>query len=445
MSLKGVVAPIIRATGLAESLKYMRDKRNRDIQDFDQLETKIASLGLEKKVSSKRRVAVLPAAGAPGGLGDEALLRGLMAYCSKHEIEVAPIAVFPGDKWDMLPEAITTLPRSLDDWEQFARDIQELDWVYIIGADIMDGGYGISNTALRIKVAYVANLLGIGATITGFSFNNSCARVLLDLFRKLSKKTAICLRDPFSKERFDRQTGLQATQVTDLAFLMPPDLEVLENRDYFCWINSVQEQGGKLLGLNICPHTAKSDYGKQDPQAMLNQIMLYEEAVVAFLERHPEYSVLLIPHDYRGILSDLNQSLILANRIARRLSKARVNVVDSWCKANEIKAIASLMNVVFTGRMHLAIASVSSGTPVACFTYQDKFEGLFQLLKLDMSLLAKVSESSPESLLAILEKLAGKEEGLRESIDQNATYVKNMTNTNFALMEEYFSEIEALA
>ena len=63
--------------------------------------------------------------------------------------------------------------------------------------------------------------------------------------------------------------------------------------------------------------------------------------------------------------------------------------------ASEIKAVAGLVDGVVTGRMHLAIAALGQGTPVAAITYQDKFQGLFAHFGVSESLLL-----SPEQLLA---------------------------------------------
>ena len=38
-----------------------------------------------------------------------------------------------------------------------------------------------------------------------------------------------------------------------------------------------------------------------------------------------------------------------------------------------------MVDLVLTGRMHLAIAALGMGTPPLCVAYMDKFEGLFHL------------------------------------------------------------------
>jgi polysaccharide pyruvyl transferase WcaK-like protein len=47
-----------------------------------------------------------------------------------------------------------------------------------------------------------------------------------------------------------------------------------------------------------------------------------------------------------------------------------------------MKAISGVCDLVLSGRMHLAIASLGQGVPVICLTYQDKFEGLMEYFDL---------------------------------------------------------------
>jgi polysaccharide pyruvyl transferase WcaK-like protein len=53
--------------------------------------------------------------------------------------------------------------------------------------------------------------------------------------------------------------------------------------------------------------------------------------------------------------------------------------LDSW----EIKALSGQVDLVLTGRMHLAIAALGMGTPAFCTVYQGKFEGLMQMFELE--------------------------------------------------------------
>jgi colanic acid/amylovoran biosynthesis protein len=60
--------------------------------------------------------------------------------------------------------------------------------------------------------------------------------------------------------------------------------------------------------------------------------------------------------------------------------------------AAELKQLAAKLDGVVTGRMHLAIAALGSGVPVATFAYQDKFEGLLMLFGLPQTTLGTLSQ-----------------------------------------------------
>jgi polysaccharide pyruvyl transferase WcaK-like protein len=88
-------------------------------------------------------------------------------------------------------------------------------------------------------------------------------------------------------------------------------------------------------------------------------------------------SFLLIPHDVRGKVSDVSLAKALLESILPEI-KPYCMQVPAPCRAAEIKAICADIDIVLSGKMHLAIACLGQGTPVACVTYQDKFEGLFK-------------------------------------------------------------------
>ncbi|WP_428243551.1 polysaccharide pyruvyl transferase family protein [Gynuella sp.] len=428
--LKKTLQRILASIGILEHVRYLKDKQHQAVKDFDQ----VVSIQKRRTVETTERIiAVLPAAAPPGGLGDEALVKGLISYYEPLGYKVVPIAFSNNDHWDYLPKSLGVLPQNISEWENLSDLLTSVEWLYVIGADVMDGGYGIANTANRLKLVAATKALGIGATITGFSFNNRCPKILIDLFKKLPDDTAICLRDPESKKRFENLVKRQTTQVADLAFHMKPATEKIQASNTYKWLATRKhEQSRKLLGLNLCPHIADDNYSKQDPQSLANLVELYEQGAATFLASQSQYDILLIPHDYRGMLSDLNLSLILANRLQRQFGKDRVQVVDEWVNADEIKAFAAEMDIVFTGRMHLAIASISMGTPVACFTYQNKFEGLFKLVDLDMTLLASVRQTSPNDFHNMLLNLATNAKDLQQKILVSREKLENLSSQNFA-------------
>jgi len=91
---------------------------------------------------------------------------------------------------------------------------------------------------------------------------------------------------------------------------------------------------------------------------------------------------MLLPHDLKLQSGDviMLQSLDQALR-QKGFTHVRYTPID---QPNEIKRLAGLLDLTITGRMHLAIASLGSGTPALSITYQDKFEGLYQHFDLSL-------------------------------------------------------------
>lgn len=85
----------------------------------------------------------------------------------------------------------------------------------------------------------------------------------------------------------------------------------------------------------------------------------------------------LISHDYRGNDGDDRCLREIYDNLKQNYSD-RLLYTTAKLTAGELKATAGLMDMIITGRMHLAIAALGMGIPVAVITYQDKFQGLLE-------------------------------------------------------------------
>jgi polysaccharide pyruvyl transferase WcaK-like protein len=96
-----------------------------------------------------------------------------------------------------------------------------------------------------------------------------------------------------------------------------------------------------------------------------------------------------------------------------------------------MKYVAGEMDAVLTGRMHLAIAALGCGVPVACITYQGKFEGLFEHFDLPPLMLdpVRVSETSLTNLLL---DLIERRLELRDHVHDRLDRVISLSQANLA-------------
>ena len=108
-------------------------------------------------------------------------------------------------------------------------------------------------------------------------------------------------------------------------------------------------------------------------------------ALLAVARRH-RVSWLLLPHDFRGERGDNAALAPLAQRVGATLGE-RVLHAGEPLSAAQLKAMAGVTDGIVTGRMHLAIAALGRGVPVAALTYQDKFQGLWTHFDLPLDLL----------------------------------------------------------
>ena len=103
------------------------------------------------------------------------------------------------------------------------------------------------------------------------------------------------------------------------------------------------------------------------------------------------------------------------------------------CRAAEVQALCAELDIVLSGRMHCAIACLSQGTPVACITYQDKFEGLFEHFGLQgMTIDPEVSLRSGK-LLEFFLPIYQNRDNLRKQIEARLPAVRQLAEANFAI------------
>jgi len=171
---------------------------------------------------------------------------------------------------------------------------------------------------------------------------------------------------------------------------------------------------------------------KKPEPAKLRKMIELAAAAMERLSREHNASWLLLAHDYRPEIADDNCLRPLADRLEPALGE-HVHHVKQMLSAGEIKAVVGLVDGVITGRMHLAIAALGQGTPVAAITYQDKFQGLFAHFGISESLLLSpaqflVGDSFEKFVLHFL----GAHESAGEQVRQALPAVMELSRANIA-------------
>ncbi len=247
----------------------------------------------------------------------------------------------------------------------------------VLGADIMDGFYSPSSTLRLLCLADLLARSGVPTCILGFSFNRQPVAQVSHVFQHVSPKLLLNVRDGRSLQRFEHATQTRARLVADAAFMMRPDANTPQVAEVRQFVAQQRLAGRDVLAINAHPMLFLGQ--------AIDRVLLLQQALTQALEqllRQRSVSLVLLSHDDRIGHGDAPFLRALHDALApvwaeRLLSPPR------QMSAPELKACAALMRGVVSGRMHLAVAALGSGIPVAALTYQDKFEGLFEHFGLD--------------------------------------------------------------
>lgn len=315
---------------------------------------------------------VLIAPPGGGNIGDQALVEAfveaLEASTPSHVLVVVrqigdiDVPAHLRDRMRLLPLPALIYGSALGhlrDARKLDRELGSAASVSVVGADIMDGAYVLRASVNRAALADRLARLGWEPRVLGFSWNerpHPAARAAMK--RASSSGVRMLLRDPLSATRA-RRDGMVVTETADLVFLATTkDAEVIS-----------------VVAPDLSPEepvaliNASGLVGAQDSQAR------DYTRIVAML-RAEGMRVVIVPHVSRPGADDLP----LCRRIADEFGDdPHVSLVDRLLSPAQIRALAARANIVVTGRMHLAVMALLSGTPPITVATQGKVEGLMRL------------------------------------------------------------------
>lgn len=326
------------------------------------------------------RKALLIAPAGWGSVGDEAMIRAASAHL--HGGGVAQVLIVSAAKPPILapdevyPDYCEEL--HLPDWgsmeaavKQFREQLRNCSEVYCLGADVLDGRYGVRSSRLRLALVLDAAKACENTAILGFSLHPEVEADCVKAFRAMGDRVDLCLRDPAS---FEVARGLGLTrirQTADVAFLLEPE-STDQTAEIEAWIRSERDDGRRVMGINVSKKILGDD-GERRQVAMeahrLAMAELCEDDAVSFV---------LIAHDRRPTQDDLKALCELRDELSADVL-SHVLTIDELLRASEIKGVCGMLDAILTHRMHLAIAGLGMGTPSVAVSYQGKVAGLYDL------------------------------------------------------------------
>lgn len=258
----------------------------------------------------------------------------------------------------------------------FDQLIRQHHALFVMGADILDGKYGAALVQRIVSYCNHSVRLGIPATKLGFSFNRTPRRPTIHALSRLHPKVTVNVRDQPSLDRFTQTTGVPANLCADVAFLMPPASKPEPEAE--AWIAAMRAAGRSPVGINLNAHALAPALAQISADALTSW---FAEQLSVVGETN-QLAFMLIPHDLKPQAGDI----AMLEAIEAKLQKLgfphlRYTLIQ---RPDQIKRVVGQLDLVITGRMHLAIAALGSGTPILSITYQDKFEGLYQHVDLPL-------------------------------------------------------------
>lgn len=323
------------------------------------------------------QVVIVPsdASNVCGGLGDQALFGGLAEGLRDYGITRVLILCNPGSEMPSMP-GIDVQPLAL--WRRWfgfskmVRTMRDSDAVIIIGADTLDGFYSRLESLMRFGLAQLAARIDVPCRVISFSFNDNPDLATVKALSNLPDKITLCVRDAFSVQRVAKATGKPPLYVADIGFLLKPNFKCVVDSLVESWCLSHRQQHRAVIGWNIGPHCIKLLSRKGVEEAVESCVhsirRLIEEQNVA---------VILIPHDFRSHASDIKLLTEIRERL-NDIQNDKLLLLKEKYTASEVKAACQHLDFLFTGRMHLMIAALGMGVPVAGVEYQGKCAGLLE-------------------------------------------------------------------
>ena len=364
---------------------------------------------LVRFVVPKTQILVLPPTDE-GSLGDEAMLTALCGKLGDMGLDKINVITFYASK-QLYPISnsksfdMSSFFRwgSIKSQFLFLFNVITTKKFFVLGADVMDGFYDETRSLRRMHLLDLAQKSGCPAALLGFSFKNSARPSCIEKMKKLNGRVAIHVRDPHSHQRLLDSGVHLAKLVTDMAFMLKPDGQSRgkEFSNTLSWIKQKQDEGTPLLGLNL---NFTMLWGKGIPKQEV--IESYIVLVKQILATQP-FSIVFIPHDKRATdecLSDWQVAYAIRDQLSDGESHRFLVCPETMTAAN-VKHIAGEIDLVLTGRMHLAIAAFGQITPVVGLGYQDKFKGMFSHVGIERNVLEAEAVKDPDALIEKLQSV----------------------------------------
>lgn len=294
-----------------------------------------------KKIITNKKLIVPPTPKYPGSLGDKAILLSI----EKNNADLV-VCDTGDDFWQDLSY------ENLIDINNI--EVEKYDEVHFYPTDTIDGAFGNESIDLFYRVSSLFTNTKTKIFFNNFSYGSNPTEKSIDYLQKLN--AVFSLRDEYSLERFKK------IYPNHLCFLKPDPAFNLETK------KPKEEINIPINSVGICP--ANHEYEKY--------------SIIVELCIKKGYNPVLILHDLRSSVGDIS----LCDKLSENYKIPIMPTQDP----REIKYLLSKMSFVITGRMHVAILAMGTGTKVYGFDYNNKMKGTFKVKNQENNVIQKIEE-----------------------------------------------------
>ncbi|WP_169924554.1 polysaccharide pyruvyl transferase family protein [Flavimobilis soli] len=225
----------------------------------------------------------------------------------------------------------------------------------VAGADIIDGVYHARSVVALWTLLETAQRRGVECRVVGFSWSpRVLPAVQRAAVRAADAGVSLIARDAISRDRMLELGVAPVTSAADMVFMRRPQVD--EVPPLF-----VSEAPFAIVNMN--------------PVVSASDVQMDRYISVLSLLRSRGLEVILLPNAAADIVGH--------ERLRQRAEATGVDQIWSVSKlptVDEVLNLCARATITVTGRMHLAILSLTSGTPAVAVSYQGKVAGMMAMM-----------------------------------------------------------------
>lgn len=321
----------------------------------------------------------------------------------------------------------------------------EYDLILDLSSDSLNEYYGVVYplfSLFQLELALLCNKKVIVCPASIGPFKN---RFLRALTRKVVSKTDLVIAREKTTRDILRDLGIPEDKIhfaADLAFLFEPVSK--EESVKIATELGLNLQNVPLIGIapsseiyRYCFPEISKGQNKYD-----EYVKLMAEATDFIIEQY-DVDVVFIPHSIFPKEFVKNDKIASQDIYNRMKNKEKVKILLKNYRADEVKGVIGLCDILVSCRMHAAIASTSSGVPVVALTFGHKFHSVLGKMMGQSQYLVKSGSDYSTVLADLKQKVSHLWENrfsVRKQLESKRISVKEQAASSFGLMKEILTE-----